>query len=82
MTEVAFPPGSAGPRLHLDRQAIVALEPDPSLWKGGRCRFVGDVKYKRDTGGGHNDDLYQLLAYATALASRRPPSSKPTGRKP
>jgi len=25
------------------------------------------VKYKRDTGSGHNDDVYQLLAYATAL---------------
>src|SRR5262249_23108850 len=63
----SFPVGAAAPRVFLDRQASVALEPDLSLWVSGRCVFVGDVKYKRDFGGARNDDLYQLLAYATAL---------------
>jgi len=37
-------------------------------WDGPVCRFVGDVKYKR-VQDAHvpNADLYQLLAYATAL---------------
>jgi 5-methylcytosine-specific restriction enzyme subunit McrC len=61
-----IPAGSAAPALHLDRQTQVKLEPDLSFWERGRCRFVGDVKYKRDWGRGHNDDVYQLLAYATA----------------
>jgi 5-methylcytosine-specific restriction enzyme subunit McrC len=67
VTESDFPPGDAAPTLHLDHQTTVRLMPDLSLWAGGTCRFVGDAKYKRDLGRGHNDDLYQLLAYATAL---------------
>ena len=61
-----FPAGTACPPLHLDSAHHVRLLPDLSLWTNGQCRFIGDVKYKRDTGPGHNDDLYQLLAYATA----------------
>lgn len=61
-----FPDGDSCPRLTLDRRGRIRLKPDLSLWSGGRCTFVGDVKYKRDTGPGRNDDLYQLLAYATA----------------
>ena len=45
----------------------VRLEPDISWWNGGACTFVGDVKYKRVDGNVPNADLYQLLAYATAL---------------
>ncbi len=42
--------------------------PDLSWWPGGRCAFVGDCKYKRATDTQvPNADLYQLLAYCTAL---------------
>jgi len=45
------------------------LEPDLSWWREGRCVFVGDVKYKRESTGavrGRHSDLYQLLAYGVA----------------
>lgn len=52
----------------LDVGQQVRLKPDLSWWEGSRCTFVGDAKYKRI----HdervpNADLYQVLAYATAL---------------
>ena len=52
----------------LDEEGEVRLEPDLSWWDGSTCTFVGDAKYKR-IGYEHapNADLYQLLAYATAL---------------
>ena len=58
-----------GPRrIHLDDDHRVGLQPDLTLWKGGRCIFVGDAKYKRvKVKSVPNADLYQLLAYATAL---------------
>ena len=44
------------------------LEPDLTWWDGRTCTFVGDAKYKRiDVRGVPNADLYQILAYATAL---------------
>ena len=44
------------------------LAPDLSWWDGPTCTFVGDAKYKNITGERvPNADLYQLLAYATAL---------------
>ena len=45
----------------------IKLEPDLSWWDGPRCTFVGDAKYKHIKGNVPNADLYQLLAYATAL---------------
>ena len=54
-------------RIYLDEASRVKLEPDLSWWDGGSCRFVGDAKYKRIDGSVPNADLYQLLAYATAL---------------
>ena len=54
-------------RVHLDEAGRVRLQPDLSWWDGTDCAFVGDVKYKRADGGVPNADLYQLLAYATAL---------------
>lgn len=54
-------------RVHLDEAGRVRLLPDLSWWDGTDCAFVGDVKYKRADGGVPNADLYQLLAYATAL---------------
>lgn len=66
LSPTQFPDGNACRPLHLDSAQQVRVHPDLSLWLHGECRFIGDVKYKRDTGLGHNDDLYQLLAYATA----------------
>ena len=44
------------------------LEPDLTWWDGSTCTFVGDAKYKRVRGERvPNADLYQILAYATAL---------------
>ena len=56
-------------RITLDVGGRVGLEPDLSWWDGGVCSFVGDVKYKKINYSGvpPNADLYQLLAYATAL---------------
>ncbi len=61
-----FPSGDAVRGLSLDAAGRIRLEPDLSHWHGSTCTFVGDVKYKRDTGRGRSADLYQLLAYATA----------------
>lgn len=55
-------------RVTLDEEDRVGLEPDFSWWDGNKCRFVGDAKYKRSLNQRvPNADLYQLLAYATAL---------------
>ena len=51
----------------LDRAGRVELYPDLTWWAGGRCTFVGDAKYKRIDQHAPNADLYQLLAYTTAL---------------
>ena len=52
----------------LDEDNMVNLRPDLSWWDGGGCKFVGDAKYKNITDKSvPNADLYQLLAYATAL---------------
>ena len=65
LSEIEFPRGATG--LCLDEAGQVRLEPDLSWWRGRRCRFVGDVKYKRvNVSGIKHPDLYQLLAYLTA----------------
>ena len=52
----------------LDEAEKITLKPDLSWWDGSICTFVGDVKYKRIRyEHAPNADLYQLLAYATAL---------------
>ncbi|MFC6238028.1 McrC family protein [Longivirga aurantiaca] len=61
-----FPDGDHCAPLRLDVKGRVRLKPDLSWHHHGTWRFVGDVKYKRDTGPGANPDLYQLHAYATA----------------
>ena len=52
----------------LDEDGIVSLRPDLVWREGSSWTFVGDAKYK-DLSGEHapNADLYQLLAYVTAL---------------
>jgi len=52
----------------LDLQGRLPIKPDLSWWDGGVCTFVGDAKYKNVSGERvPSADLYQLLAYATAL---------------
>ncbi len=55
------------PRVTLAEGNRVRLEPDLSWWNGGVCTFVGDVKYKSIDSSSRIADLYQLLAYTTAL---------------
>ena len=55
-------------RLHLDHGERIELLPDITWWSGGECRAVVDAKYKRLTGATPpNADIYQMLAYCTAL---------------
>ena len=55
-------------RVTLDRRGQISLEPDLTWWDGSTCTFVGDAKYRRiDIKSVPNADLYQILAYATAL---------------
>ncbi len=55
-------------RLTLAEENRVQLKPDLSWWDGETCMFVGDAKYKKIVHSSvPNADLYQLLAYATAL---------------
>ena len=52
----------------LDEGDQIRLIPDLTWWQGNECVFVGDAKYKNITGERvPNADLYQLLAYVTAL---------------
>ncbi|MXX76030.1 MAG: restriction endonuclease [Holophagales bacterium] len=68
LSESAFPSDKRLLPLHLDDNRKVRLKPDLSWWDGPTCTFVGDAKYKR-VQHAHvpNADLYQLLAYTTAL---------------
>lgn len=59
--------GARGHALHFDVAGQLVLRPDISYWSAGKCRFVGDVKYKRLRADGYpNADIYQLTAYAIA----------------
>ncbi len=52
----------------LDEVGKIHLRPDLTWWHGSQCLFVGDAKYKRiENESVPNADLYQLLAYVTAL---------------
>ena len=68
LSDRAFRSDSRLPSIHLDTADRIRLKPDLSWWDGPTCTFVGDAKYKRVK---HeqvpNADLYQLLAYTTAL---------------
>ena len=68
LSERAFRSDRRLPPIHLDTAGRVRLKPDLSWWDGPTCTFVGDAKYKR-VKHAHvpNADLYQLLAYTTAL---------------
>ena len=52
----------------LDKDGEIPLKPDLSWWNGQTCTFVGDAKYKNvEDRPVPNADLYQLLAYTTAV---------------
>ena len=68
VSERTFRADSSTRRLTLDEGRRVQLKPDLSWWDGPDCTFVGDAKYKRVVDErAPSADLYQLLAYATAL---------------
>lgn len=54
---------------YLDKERRVKIQPDLLFGPEGSPRFVADIKYKLtgESAGGSNADLYQLLAYTTAL---------------
>ncbi|EOD67654.1 McrC family protein [Amycolatopsis vancoresmycina] len=56
----------------LDEGATVGMKPD-LVWRvGGAAAAVVDAKYKQEKPGGYpNADIYQMLAYCTALGLRR-----------
>ncbi|MDE0187872.1 MAG: restriction endonuclease [bacterium] len=56
-------------QIPFDKDKKLRLQPDFSWWDGSVCTFVGDAKYKNVEGKKNvpAGDLYQLLAYATAL---------------
>ena len=69
LTESTFPSDRNLPkRIFLAEDDQIRLKPDISWWDGPTCTFVGDAKYKRVKNEQvPNADLYQLLAYTTAL---------------
>ncbi|WP_328617184.1 hypothetical protein OHS18_13140 [Amycolatopsis sp. NBC_00355] len=54
------------PKLYLDDRRRLNVQPDLSRWAGGRCRFVGELKYRYDAGNGAAPNVYQTVAYALA----------------
>jgi 5-methylcytosine-specific restriction enzyme subunit McrC len=57
--------------LALDEGAEVRMQTDMTWWSGAECLAVIDAKYKRlQPSGPRPEDLYQVLAYCTALGIR------------
>lgn len=50
-------------------QLDVTMRPDVTIERDGRTVLVVDAKWKRWTGSAETDDLYQVLAYGTALGA-------------
>ncbi len=68
LSEHVFCSDSGVGNMALDEAGRVKLKPDLTWWEGHSCVFAGDVKYKNIIGDRiPNADLYQMLAYATAL---------------
>ncbi|MDQ3403889.1 MAG: McrC family protein [Actinomycetota bacterium] len=67
--------GAAHPQFpcHFDEAGAVRMKPDLLWMVSGRPAAVLDAKYKKESRKGDypNADLYQLLAYCTALGLRR-----------
>ncbi|MCY3923359.1 MAG: restriction endonuclease [Chloroflexi bacterium] len=67
-SERTFPGDRDIPEIWLAEGERLRLKPDLSWWNGRSCTFVGDAKYKKlNDSSAPTADLYQLLAYATAL---------------
>jgi 5-methylcytosine-specific restriction enzyme subunit McrC len=67
-----FPPAARGHHpVQLDAEGTIRLEPDLSWWTSDGCVFVGDCKYKKTDDTIPNADIYQMLAYLTALQLTR-----------
>lgn len=66
-------------RWHLDVDQQVAMAPDLIWYADGPApTAVIDAKYKAEKPGGYPDaDLYQMLAYCTALGRPRPIPTTP-----
>ncbi|MDE0177736.1 MAG: restriction endonuclease [Gammaproteobacteria bacterium] len=68
LSERTFRSDKGLPDIWLDRADSIRLKPDLTWWEGRECTFVGDAKYKKvHDARVPNADLYQLLAYTTAL---------------
>ncbi|MFD4762746.1 McrC family protein [Streptomyces sp. NPDC058439] len=70
---------------HLDTAGLVRMRPDLVVRTGDGCTplAVIDAKYKVEKADGlHNADLYQALAYATALGLREAHLVYAAGRRP
>ena len=67
--ELRLSPHSFGEKeiISLDMAGNVHLRPDLTWRESGNCLFVGDAKYKVADQSVPNGDLYQLLAYVSAL---------------
>jgi len=65
-TEQEFPAPAVAAALALDDARRLQVNPDLSWWTGGSCHFVGELKYRYDSGRGAATNLYQTLAYAVA----------------
>ena len=74
LTEAFRPHGGwsrAQDRHHLDVDDLVAIRPDLVWYQDGEPAAVIDAKYKAEKPAGFPDaDLYQMLAYCTALGLR------------
>jgi 5-methylcytosine-specific restriction enzyme subunit McrC len=58
--------------MNLDQgRRLPAVRPDITWWNGNRCAAVLDAKYKTIHATPPRDDVYQMLAYCSALGLRR-----------
>lgn len=55
------------PERFSDGQFVPMIQPDIVVACNGRTAAIIDAKYKRDAYGPQNSDIYQVLAYGTAL---------------
>lgn len=63
---------ASGKHLYLDKNRIIHLLPDFSLWRGRNCTLVGDLKYKDlDEKAVRAADIYQVISYAIASGLSR-----------
>jgi 5-methylcytosine-specific restriction enzyme subunit McrC len=71
-TSARSPPAARGNHpVQLDEEGTIRLEPDLSWWADDRCVFADDSKYKKADDTVPNADVYQMLAYLTALQLTR-----------